>query len=134
MSSTTAFRDTLYSENAQAAGATAPLNGKASEPSQRDGNAGVGVRLHPAEGSDRGMVANYVNVVPVIGMAFVDFGFIEPMLLHAVDRAAREGQEPPQLVEGRLLTRVALGYDVLAALATQLEQILFSLRATAEKQ
>jgi hypothetical protein len=72
--------------------------------------------------------------VPTNGMAFIDFGFIEPMFLQAVDRAAREGQETPQMLDGRLLTRVALGYDVLTGLAGQLEQFVSVLRATAEKQ
>jgi hypothetical protein len=133
--STTAFRDTLYSDKGPGPGkgpaAAAGPKGASAEQAARPAPGGVSVRLVPAEGSDRAIVVNYANVVPATGMVFIDFGFLEPLLLQAFDRATREGKETAQMLDGRMATRVVMGYDVLAGLAMQLEQLLGALKAAA---
>ena len=64
----------------------------------------------------------------VHGIAYVDFGFIEPALLAAIDKTAKDGQAGPKGLEGALVTRVAMGVDVLARLHQQIQQVLVSLR------
>lgn len=91
------------------------------------------LRLVPVRDSDQPIVANYtaLNVAP--GMVFVDFGFIEPGMLSALPRMAREGGKLPESINGKLAARVALGYDALAQLHQQLGRVLAGLSEAASK-
>ena len=61
-------------------------------------------------------------------MSFIDFGFLEPAMLNALPRVAREGGKLTETLNGKLAVRVALGYDALAGLHQQIGQILTGLR------
>ena len=89
----------------------------------------LGIRLAPVDNSDQPVLANYtaLNVAP--GMIFIDFGFLEPGMLTALPRVARQGGKLPESVNGKLAVRVAMGYDGLANLHQQLGQVLSGLRA-----
>jgi hypothetical protein len=91
------------------------------------------LRLVPVGNSDQPIVANYtaLNVSP--GMVFVDFGFIEPGMLSALPRMARDGGKLPESINGKLAARVALGYDALAQLHQQLGRMLAGLSEAASK-
>jgi hypothetical protein len=90
--------------------------------------ASLGIRLAPVNNSDQPVVANYtaLNIAP--GMIFIDFGFLEPGMLTALPRVARQGGKLPESVNGKLAVRVAMGYDGLANLHQQLGQMLSGLR------
>jgi hypothetical protein len=111
--------------NNNASGAPAP--GKPNKP------AGMGIRLAPVDNSDQPVVANYaaLNISP--GMVFVDFGFLEPGMLAALPRVAKEGGKLPERLNGKLAVRVAMGYDAVANLQQQLGRVLAGLNASAEK-
>ena len=97
------------------------------------GEKSLALRLAPVRDSDQPIVANYtaLNVSP--GMVFVDFGFIEPGMLAALPRMAREGGKMPESINGKLAARVALGYDALAQLHQQLGRVLAGLSEAASK-
>ena len=80
----------------------------------------MGVRLAPVDNSDQPIFANYAAVNAAPGMAFIDFGFIEPGLLAAIPRVAKQGGKLPQSVNGKLAVRVAIGCERLAGLHQQL--------------
>lgn len=88
----------------------------------------LNVRLKPSEPSAHPRATNYTNVGVAQGIAYVDFGFIEPTLLGAIAKTAKEGQTAPKGVEGTLVTRVAMGGDVLARLHQQIQQVLVGMR------
>ena len=46
---------------------------------------------------------NYTNIGVTQGIAYVDFGFIEPTLLGAIAKTAKNGQTTPMVFMGRLL-------------------------------
>lgn len=89
---------------------------------------GLSVRLTPVGDSDQPLVANYsaVNVSP--GIAYIDFGFIEPGVLSALPRLVQEGAKLPDNINCKLAARVALGYDAMSNLHQQLTQVLNSLQ------
>ena len=91
----------------------------------------LSIRLAPANHSDQPVVANYsaINLAP--GMAFIDFGFLEPAMLAALPRVARSGGKLPERLNGKLAVRVALGYDTLANLHQQLGRVLTGLSQAA---
>ena len=94
---------------------------------------GMGIRLAPVDNSDQPVVANYtaLNISP--GMVFVDFGFLEPGMLAALPRVAKEGGKLPERLNGKLVVRVAMGYDAVANLHQQLGRVLAGLSEAAEK-
>ena len=94
----------------------------------KDKTIALNVRLKPSESSAHPLTTNYTNVGVAQGIAYVDFGFIEPALLAAIAKTAKDGQAAPKGLEGHLVTRVAMGEDVLARLHQQIQQVLVSLR------
>lgn len=101
------------------------------KPAEKVQNKQMGIRLAPVDNSDQPVVANYcaINVSP--GMAFLDFGFLEPAMLAALPRVARSGGKLPERLNGKLAVRVVLGYDALANLHQQLGQVLKGLSEAA---
>ena len=94
----------------------------------KDQTIALNVRLKPSESSAHPCATNYANVGVAQGIAYVDFGFIEPTLLAAIAKRAKDGQAAPNGLEGTLVTRVAMSVDVLARLHQQIQQVLLSLR------
>ena len=90
----------------------------------------LNVRLKPSESSSHPRATNYTNVGVAQGIAYVDFGFIEPALLAAIAKTAKNGQAAPKGLDGALVTRVAMSVDVLARLQQQIQQVLVNLHDT----
>jgi hypothetical protein len=64
---------------------------------------------------------------------YVDFGFLEPAMLAALPRVAKEGGKLPERLNGKLAVRVAMGYDTMANLHQQLGRVLAGLGEVAGK-
>lgn len=86
----------------------------------------INVRLKPSDSSSHPRAANYTNVAIVQGMAYLDFGFIEPALLAEIAKATKNGHAAPKGVDGHLVTRVAMKVSALARLQQQIQQALWS--------
>jgi hypothetical protein len=94
----------------------------------KDQTIALNVRLKPSEPSAHPLATNYTTVGVAQGIAYLDFGFIEPTLLSAIAKTAKDGQAAPKGLEGALVARVAMGVDVLARLHQQIQQVLVGLR------
>ena len=105
----------------------------ATEPAGEKKPAGMGIRLAPVGDSDQPVVANYTAVNLSPGMVFVDFGFLDPGMLAALPRVAKQGGKLPERLNGKLAVRVAMGYDAMANLHQQLGRVLAGLKDAAEK-
>ncbi len=85
----------------------------------------IGLRLRASDNSGRAIVSNISSVHLSSGMAFIDFGFVEQAVLSEAARAARAGGDgKPQMADGRLECRIAMGLGDVAQLARQLQQML----------
>ena len=60
----------------------------------------LNARLKPSESSAHPRATNYTNVGVAQGIAYLDFGFIEPTLLAAIAKMAKDGQGAPKGLEG----------------------------------
>lgn len=98
-----------------------------SEP--KDTTIALNVRLKPSDSSAHPRAANYTNVGMAQGIAYLDFGFIEPALLAAIAKTAKDGQAAPKGLEGHLVTRVAMDVSTLVRLHQQIQQVLVGLQA-----
>ncbi|MDF0673255.1 MAG: hypothetical protein P0120_02775 [Nitrospira sp.] len=94
----------------------------------KDTTIALNVRLKPSEPSAHPRAANYTNVGVAQGIAYLDFGFIEPALLAAIAKAAKNGQAAPKGLDGHLVTRVAMDLGALTRLQQQIQQVLVGLR------
>jgi hypothetical protein len=88
----------------------------------------LNVRLKTSDPSAHPRATNYTNVGVAQGIAYVDFGFIEPALIAAIAKTAKEGQAAPKGVDGTLVTRVAMPLESLGRLHQQLQQVLITLQ------
>ena len=86
------------------------------------------VTAKASESSAHPRATNYTNVGVAQGIAYLDFGFIEPSLLATIAKTAKDGQAAPKGLEGAIVTRVAMSVDVLARLHQQVQQVLVSMR------
>ena len=94
----------------------------------KDKTIALNVRLKASESSAHPRAMNYTNVGVAQGIVYLDFGFIEPALLGAIARTAKDGQAAPKAIDGQLVTRVVMGVDVMARLHQQIQQVLVGLR------
>lgn len=99
-----------------------------------DATIALNVRLKPSDSSAHPRAANHTNVAVVHGTAYVDFGFIEPALLAAIAKTAKDGHAAPKGLDGHLVTRVAMDLGALARLHQQIQQVMGSLAGTRPHQ
>jgi len=111
----------------------APENGvKRGEPS-----ASRPVKLRLAESSSQPAMANFSTVAVTQGIAYLDFGFIEPALLGRIARTVADGQPASKIVDGHRVARVAMPLEQLVGLHQQIQQVLIrarDVRAVATKE
>ena len=88
----------------------------------------LNVRLKPSESAAHPRATNYTNAAVAQGIAYVDFGFIEPTLLAAIAMTAKDRQAAPKGLDGALVARVAMGVDVLARWHQQIQQVSVTMR------
>lgn len=86
------------------------------------------IKLKPVDRSDQPLSANYTIVGVAQGVAYLDFGFIEPALLEAVTQRLQRGEALPRNLDGTMAARVALPLEGLLRLQRQLQQVLAGLR------
>ena len=87
----------------------------------KDKTIALNVRLKPSESSAHPRMTNYTNVGVAQGIAYVGFGFFEPTAFAAIAKTAKDGQAAPKRLEGALVTRLAMGVDVLVRLHQQIQ-------------
>ena len=94
----------------------------------------VSVRLQSHGDSEQPIFSNFAMAHGASAMVFIDFGFLEPSALPAVARLAQTGGKVPEVVNGRLACRVAMGLDSAAQLTQQLNQVLQNAAAQVQAQ
>jgi hypothetical protein len=72
----------------------------------KDVTIALNVRLKPSDSSAHPRAANYTNVAVAQGITYLDFGFIEPALLAAIAKTAKDDQAAPKGLDGHLVTRL----------------------------
>lgn len=92
------------------------------------------MRLRLVERSDQPVMANFSTVSVTQGIAYLDFGFIEPALLGAIVRTAKDGHSAPKAIDAQRVTRVAMPFEQLVGLHQQIQQVLFNLRNARAKK
>jgi hypothetical protein len=105
----------------------------AGNPAQPTQEKTLSLRLNPVNNSDQPVVANTCSINLAPGMAYIDFGFIEPGVLSALPRIAQQGGKLPDEISGKLAVRVVMGFDGLANLQQQLTRVMGELAKAAQQ-
>lgn len=93
-----------------------------------DTTCALNVWLKSSDSSAQPRAANYANVGVAQGMAYLDFGFIEPATLAAIAKTTKDGQAAPKGLDGYFVSRVAMDVSALARPQQQIQQVLVGLR------
>ncbi|BFU95943.1 MAG: hypothetical protein NTNFB02_26650 [Nitrospira sp.] len=86
------------------------------------------VRLRLVERTDQPAMANFSTVAVTQGIAYLDFGFIEPALLGVISRPVQGGQPASKIVDGHRVARVAMPLERLVGLHQQIQQVLVNVK------
>ncbi len=94
----------------------------------------VNVWLKPGGEHERPQLVNYTHVGIDKGLAYVEFGVLEPALLGLVARRVKQGEAIPQQLNGTKAAGVSLPLPSAIRLNQQLQQMLGSLQPPKPKQ
>lgn len=84
----------------------------------------IGIRMLPGEHTGQPLYSNCSTVNGGQGVVLVDFGFLDPQSLNALNRMARSGEKLPDAVNVKLSSRMAISIDTAHHLSQQLNQLL----------
>lgn len=84
----------------------------------------INVRVQPGENSGIPIYSNFSTVQGGKGTIIVDFGFVEPNAINAMNRAIKSGEKPQEALSGKLSCRLALNAEAAQQLSQQLSQLL----------
>ncbi|ALQ50852.1 hypothetical protein [Nitrosomonas ureae] len=84
----------------------------------------IGIRMLPGEHTGQPLYSNCSTVNGGQGVVLVDFGFLDPQSLNALNRMARSGEKLPDVVNVKLSSRMAISIDTAHHLSQQLNQLL----------
>ncbi|SFE95316.1 DUF3467 domain-containing protein [Nitrosomonas sp. Nm166] len=84
----------------------------------------VNIKMQHGEHTGQPLYSNFASVQAGQGVVIVDFGFLDPQIIHALNRLARSGEKMPDTVNARMSSRMAISIDAASNLSQQLNQLL----------
>lgn len=87
----------------------------------------LGMENDPVSCLDSPRACGYSNVAITPGLVFIDFGFVEPIVLGELQQAATERAALPESIEVMRVGRLAFGIDAASALYQQLDALMSEL-------
>lgn len=83
----------------------------------------VNIRMQQGEHTGQPLYSNFTSVQGGQGVVIVDFGFLDPQTINALNRLARSGEKAPEAVGARMSCRMAISIEAANNLAQQLNQL-----------
>lgn len=84
----------------------------------------VNIRMQQGEHTGQPIYSNFTSVQGGQGVVMVDFGFLDPQTVNALNRLARSGEKIPDKVDARMSCRMAISIEAANNLAQQLNKLL----------
>ena len=84
----------------------------------------INIRMQQGEHTGQPLYSNFTSVQGGQGVVIVDFGFLDPQTINAVNRLAKSGEKVPDTVGARMSCRMAISIEAASNLAYQLNQLL----------
>lgn len=84
----------------------------------------INVQMHWAGNTGQPVYSNFATANAAQGVVIVDFGFIDPGAVNAVNQALKSGEKISQTLDAKLTFRMSLNPETAQKLSQQLNQIL----------
>lgn len=84
----------------------------------------VHLRMQQGEHTGQPLYSNFVSTQGGQGVVIVDFGFIDPQTVNALNRKVKAGEKVPDVVDAKMSCRMAISIDAAVNLSMQLNQLL----------
>ena len=84
----------------------------------------IHLRMQQSEHTGQPLYSNFVSTQGGQGVVIVDFGFIDPQIVNALNRKIKAGEKVPDTVDARMSCRIAISVDAAVNLSLQLNQLL----------
>ncbi len=82
------------------------------------------LELRASGDADRPVSANCSLIHITQGVAYLDFGFVEPEVFVQLSKRAEANEPFPDVIEGKLVMRVAISPQALLRLKEQTDEVL----------
>ena len=86
------------------------------------------IRLTTGSQNHQPALSDYTFASVAQGLAYVDFGFVEPSLMGAMHQSVHQGKALPKHLEATLTTRVVLPLETLLRFQQQLAKVVMGLQ------
>ncbi len=95
----------------------------------------VNVNMQQGEHTGQPIYSNFTTVQPGQGVVFVEFGFLDPQTINALNQMVRnKPDEKTQTVHARMSCRIAISLESASQLTLQLNQFLQSTKKMIDQQ
>lgn len=82
------------------------------------------IRMQHSEQAGQPIYSNFVSTQGGQGIVVVDFGFLDPKIINALNQLAKSGEKMPEAVDARMCCRMAMNIETANNLAQQLNQLI----------
>ncbi|MDO8333538.1 MAG: hypothetical protein Q7T35_02580 [Nitrosomonas sp.] len=94
----------------------------------------VKVAMQQGEHTGQPLYSNLTSVQAGHGVVIVDFGFLDPQTMNALNHMIKSGSKVPSTIDAKMSCRIAISIDAASQLAQQLNQLLGKKAATDQTQ
>lgn len=89
-----------------------------------DSSMQIHLRMQQGEHTGQPLYSNFASIQGGQGVVIVDFGFIDPQIVNAINRKIKAGEKAPDMVDAKMSCRMAISIDAAVNLSMQLNQLL----------
>ena len=108
--------------------------GDTAESTQQQHAMQVNIKMQQGEHTGQPIYSNFTTVQGGQGVVLVDFGFLDPQTINALNRMAKSGEQAQnQTVNARMSCRMAISLESAGQLTRQLNQLLQNVRKAGEQ-
>lgn len=84
----------------------------------------ITIRMQQGERTGQPIYSNFTSVHGEQGVIIVDFGFLDPETMHALNRMVRSGEKVSGTIDAKMSCRMAISIEAAKQLVQQLNQLL----------
>ncbi|MGV8711941.1 MAG: hypothetical protein ACWA6R_05260 [Nitrosomonas sp.] len=84
----------------------------------------INIKMHQGEHAHQLLYSNLTHVQGDHGVVIIDFGFLDPQTINAINQLAKTGDKVPDTITARLSCRMAISSEAANHLYQQLNQLM----------
>ncbi len=84
----------------------------------------VNIKMQQGEHANQLLYSNLTHVQGEQGVVIIDFGFLDPQTINALNQLAKAGEKVPETINARMSCRMAISIEAASNLYQQLNQLI----------